>query len=233
MIGEGKGVTEIAKKYGLSRQRIYQILKEPYKTNQNLTETPGGIVNLNEPKRGVGQGDHRYIDPETGYMIEKNGFNEKIIARIGDPKVTAFVAYHLAMLEMRQGVNTNDVDDLRQRFYNYLKYCMEHAIIPNNMNAYFAIGITREQVYKWKNGKVGTPEHRAFAEELTGFFASIHEQGPTDGVMNPISAMFWQKAHDGMIEASKVEMVVDDPLGQKRSAEEIAAKYADVSLPDD
>ena len=35
-----------------------------------------------------------------------------------------------------------------------------------------------------------------------------------------------------MIEAQKVEVVTDDPLGQKRSAEEIAKSYTDL-LPDD
>ena len=41
------------------------------------------------------------------------------------------------------------------------------------------------------------------------------------------------KAHDHLIEASKLEVVADDPLGEKRSAAEIAKAYADVQLPDD
>jgi hypothetical protein len=100
------------------------------------------------------------------------------------------------------------------------------------MNCYLAIGISRFDIANWRNGQ-STPEHKEFAQTVTDFFASVHEQAATDGVMNPISAMFWQKAHDGMVEASKLEVVNTDPLGDRQSAEQIAAKYADVVLPDD
>ena len=151
---------------------------------------------------------------------------------MGDERVTQFVNYHIDMMAMRQGCDKRNVEDLYQRFYRYLQYCSEHGVVPNNMNAYFAIGISRQDVSAWKNGVNGTPEHKAFAETLTSFFASVHEQGATDGVLNPISAMFWQKAHDHLIEASKLEVVQDDPLGDKRSAEDIAKAYTEVELPD-
>ena len=132
---------------------------------------------------------------------------------------------------MREGVDKQNVPDLYQRFYRYLAYCAEHQIVPNNMNCYFAIGIVADDIYRWTHKDI-TPEHRRFAEDVKQFFASIHEQGPTDGVMNPISAMFWQKAHDGMIEAQKLEVHQVDPLGEKASAEEIRKRYQDVVLPD-
>lgn len=140
--------------------------------------------------------------------------------------------YHIDMLAMRQGVNKKDVSDLYKRWYFYLNYCQEHGVIPNNMNAYFAMGVGKEEISRWKSGKAGTPEHKQFAEEVTQFFASIHEQGVIDGMFNPISGIFWQKAHDGMIEAQKLEVTQNDPLGERQSAEQIAEKYADVELPD-
>lgn len=171
------------------------------------------------------------IDPKTGIAV-RNAAKLKSVEHVGDERVTAFVQYHIDMLRMRQGVNKKDVNELYQRFYAYLAYCAEHQIVPNNMNCYFAIGILREEIYQWKNGIQGTADHKRFAEDVSQFFASVHEQGPTDGLLNPISAMFWQKAHDGMIEASKVEVAQVDPLGDKTSAEDIAKKYTDVSLPD-
>ena len=138
----------------------------------------------------------------------------------------------LQMMQMRQGCDKKNVPDLYNRFVNYLAYCAEHGIIPNNMNAYYAIGINREDIRGWKMGERGTPEHRKFAEEVSSFFASVHEQAPVHGLMNPISAMFWQKAHDGMIEASKLEVVNTDPLGEKTSAEDIVERYKDIVLPE-
>ena len=172
------------------------------------------------------------LDPATGVLVEMDAKTATAIGRIGDERVTQFVAYHVAMMQMRQGVDKHNVPDLYDRFYRYLAFCGEHGIMPNNSNAYFAIGITKGDIYTWSSGRGGTPEHQKFAEDIKAFFASVHEQAPTEGLMNPISAMFWQKAHDGMIEASKVEVTQTDPLGEKRSAEEIAKKYDGVVLPD-
>lgn len=172
------------------------------------------------------------IDPATGLVVQTGRVNDLIVRRMGDEKVSSFVAYHLQMMQMRQGCDKKNVPDLYNRFVNYLAYCAEHGIIPNNMNAYYAIGINREDIRGWKMGERGTPEHRKFAEEVSSFFASVHEQAPVHGLMNPISAMFWQKAHDGMIEASKLEVVNTDPLGEKTSAEDIVERYKDIVLPE-
>lgn len=53
-----------------------------------------------------------------------------------------------------------------------------------------------------------------------------------EGIVNPILSIYWSKAHDGMIEAQKVEVVNTDPLGEKQSSEQIAQKYAGI-LPED
>ena len=223
MLADGKSVIDIANKYGISRQRVYQIIN----ANKDVTNTNKKITKVG---RGVGQGEHRVVDPETGLVVQNLGHNAMMIGRMGDEKVSAFVAYHIAMTEMRQGVDKRNVDDLRARFYNYLKYCMEHGIMPNNMNCYYAIGVTKQEMSQWRLGQRATPEHQQFAEEVTALFASIHEQAGAEQIVNPILTIWWQKSHDGMLEATKSEEAIEDPLGQKRSAEEIASKYQ--NLPD-
>ena len=140
------------------------------------------------------------------------------------------------MMKMRMGVNKKDVPDLYNRFYRYLAYCAEKGIIPNNMNAYFAIGLVRQEVSAWHRGVAGTPEHKQFADDITMFFASIHEQGGVEGMINPILTIWFQKAYDSMRESDGKELAGDtSPLGERQSAESIAAKWqdADVTLPDD
>lgn len=158
--------------------------------------------------------------------------NAKIVRNIGDEKVAAFVQYHLDCLKMRQGVNKKDAQELYDRFLRYLEYCAEHGVIPNNMNAYLAIGVSKSEISEWKSGTKGTEAHRKFAQDITSFFASIHEQGAADGIFNPISSIFWQKAHDGMVEAQKLEVSQTDPLGETKSGEEIAKRYEGVDLPE-
>jgi hypothetical protein len=171
------------------------------------------------------------VDPKTGIVVSNNAAQSQIIARMGDERVTAFVQYHMDMLKMRQGVDKKNVPDLYNRFYIYLAYCAEHGIIPNNMNAYFAIGINKSDIGSWYAG-TRSPEHKQFADDIKQFFASIHEQAGGEAIVNPILSIYWSKAHDGMIEASKVEVVNSEPLGEKQSAEEIAKKYEGI-LPED
>lgn len=164
-------------------------------------------------------------------LIEQDKGNVHII-KMGDDNVGKFVDYHIDLLKMGRGVDKKDPNDLYNRFTNYLLYCSEHNIVPNNMSAYLAMGCTKKNMSDWRTGLHGTPQHRELAEMITSFFASIHEQGGADGVINPILAIFWQKAHDGLSDQPKIEVQVNDPLGEKRTAEQIAQEYSDVELPD-
>lgn len=220
-LAEGHSVKEAAEHFGCTRQNIFLRIKADDEKKKRAAE---GVTIQKVPRAEY--------DPATGLVVSMSPQNRNIIAKMGDDRVSAFVDYHMEMLAMRQGVDKRNVPDLYQRFLRYLEYCREHNIVPNNMNAYFAIGVARQDISAWHCGERGTKEHKEFADMLMSFFASIHEQGAIDGVMNPISAMFWQKAHDGLIEASKLEVINDDPLGDKRSAAEIAKAYTEVDLPD-
>ena len=208
------------------------------------SETLKGIENLqNPPKRkrgrpkgsknkpGVTKAAISLVDPKTGVVVSNNAAQSQIIARMGDERVTAFVQYHMDMLQMRQGVDKKNVPDLYQRFYRYLAYCAENGIIPNNMNSYFAIGITKQDVSLWNAGQ-RSPEHKQFAEDIKQFFASIHEQAGGEGIVNPILSIYWSKAHDNLTDSPKVEVTVSDPLGERASSAEIAKKY-EIILPED
>lgn len=219
MLAEGKTVKEIADFYKCTPANIYAKLRSvDKKMNPNANLTPIKDIMYDEANNMV--------------VAAKDGREKKLIATIGDERVTAFVNYHIEMMAMRQGVDKRNVRDLYERFYRYLNYCAEHGIMPNNMNAYYAIGVFKQEISLWKLGQGGTPEHKKFAEDITQFFASVHEQGAQAGLFNPISSIFWQKAYDGLIEASKLEVVQQDPLGDKRSAEDIAKAYEEVNLPD-
>ena len=193
---------------------------------------PKGSKNKPGSKPHVFKDEYKQlVDPKTGIVVSNNAAQSQIIARMGDERVTAFVQYHMDMLKMRQGVDRKNVPDLYNRFFNYLGYCAEHGIIPNNMNAYFAIGISKDNISAWYAGR-GTPEQRQFAEDIKQFFASIHEQAGGENIVNPILSIYWSKAHDNLSDQPKIEVSIEDPLGQRASSEEIAARYSTL-LPED
>ena len=198
---------------------------------QNPPKRKRGRPKGSKNKPGVTKAAISLVDPKTGVVVSNNAAQSQIIARMGDERVTAFVQYHMDMLQMRQGVDRKNVPDLYNRFYRYLAYCAEKGIIPNNMNAYFAIGITKQDVSLWNAGQ-RSPEHKQFAEDIKQFFASIHEQAGGEGIVNPILSIYWSKSHDGMSDNPRVEVTVTDPLGDRASSAEIAKKYEGI-LPDD
>ena len=193
---------------------------------------PKGSKNKPGSKPHVFKEEYRnLVDPKTGIVVSNNAAQSQIIARMGDERVTAFVQYHMDMMEMRQGVDKKNVPDLYNRFYIYLTYCAEHGVLPNNMNAYYAIGITKSDISAWNSGR-GTPDQRQFAEDIKQFFASIHEQAGGENIVNPILSIYWSKAHDSMSDNPRIEVTVNDPLGERASSEEIADRYRDL-LPED
>ena len=216
----------------MPEEAILKQIEEMQKPPKRGPGRPKGSKNKPGSKKHEFPNESRQlVDPKTGIVVSNNAAQSQIIARMGDERVTAFVQYHMDMMKMRMGVDKKNVPDLYNRFFAYLQYCAEHGVIPNNMNAYFAIGITRQDITAWYAGN-RSPEHKQFAEDIKQFFASIHEQAGGEAIVNPILSIYWSKAHDGMIEASKVEVVNTDPLGEKQSAEQIAEKYAGI-LPED
>lgn len=216
----------------MPEEAILKQIEEMQKPPKRGPGRPKGSKNKPGSKKPEFPNEFRQlVDPKTGIVVSNNAAQSVTIARMGDERVTAFVQYHVDMLKMRQGVDKKNVPDLYNRFFAYLQYCADHGVIPNNMNAYFAIGIVRQDISAWKAG-TRTPEHKQFAEDITQFFASIHEQAGGEGIVNPILSIYWSKSHDGMSDNPRVEVTVTDPLGDRASSAEIADRYKDI-LPED
>jgi len=231
LMSEGKTVAEVAEKYGVTKQAVYQRIREDDRRKGLYAGKNGSIAGVDKVKM-IGSGNERLVDPKTGMVVDTHGRTSQVIGRMGDEKVSAFVAYHMECLAMRQGVDKNDVQDLYTRFMRYLAYCQEHGVIPGAANARLAIGIAPRDITDWENGKRGTPEHQQFANDFKAVMASVNEQAAADGILNPVLSIFWSKAYYGLSDQPKVEVEVVNPLGDKKSAEELAKRYADV-LPDD
>ena len=216
----------------MPEEAILKQIEEMQKPPKRGPGRPKGSKNKPGSKKHEFPNESRQlVDPKTGIVVSNNAAQSQIIARMGDERVTAFVQYHMDMLKMRQGVDKKNVPDLYNRFLNYLDYCAKHGIIPNNMNAYFAIGITRQDITSWYAGN-RSPEHKQFADDIKQFFASIHEQAGGENIINPILSIYWSKSHDGLSDNPRIEVTVNDPLGERASSAEIADRYKDI-LPED
>lgn len=154
-----------------------------------------------------------------------NSFGEKRTIS----KITAFM---MVVQNISVGRNIKDTNDLRRRFYTYLAMSEACNMRVGNMNAYHAMGITIQQAWAWKTGGPGsTPERRELVAEVDAVCSGSREMLAAMGQINPVLAIFWQKNFDGLRDVQEHSVYQGDPLGEKRSAQDIAEQYSD--LPDD
>ena len=144
-------------------------------------------------------------------------------------KITAFM---MVVQNISVGRDIKDTNDLRRRFYTYCALSEACGMRLGNMNAYHAMGITMQQAWQWKTGGSGSnPERRELIAEVDAVCSGSREMLASMGQINPVLAIFWQKNYDGLRDVQEHSVYQGDPLGEKRSAAEIAEQYSD--LPDD
>lgn len=151
-----------------------------------------------------------------------NGFGEGQTIR----KITAFA---LAVQNISRGVNTKDVNDMRQRFYLYCALSERVGMRIGNMNAYHAMGISFKVASEWRSGGCGsTAERRELIAEVDAICSGTREMLAGMQQINPVLAIFWQKNYDGLKDVQDHVVSAGDPLGDKQSREQIQEKYQDI-----
>lgn len=144
------------------------------------------------------------------------------------------VNVHIGMcVALGAQVDIDDINSLYAAFENYLKICAENDAPLTVTSACLACGIKPATLSDWRRGKTRTEDYKEFAESVTYAVQAGIESMMAAGVINPVVGIWWEKSHFNMIEANRAEASDADPLGQKRSAEDIAAEYDGLELPDE
>jgi hypothetical protein len=138
-----------------------------------------------------------------------NGRNSPVIGNNGvQTKPGDNKRYADALLEIAQWgtVDRSDIDALESRFWKYVEYCSKHDLRVTNKVAYFSMGITKDDVYDWENGRSRGTTHSDFIKKVKGFCAAYREMLGVDGKINPITLVWWQKNYDGMVDKHEIEV---------------------------
>lgn len=123
-------------------------------------------------------------------------------------------------------VDKSDVQAMEKRFWDYVNLCFEWDVRVTNQVAYYAMGITRDDVYDWENGRSRSSEHSVLIKKVKSFCSSYREMLGADGRLNPVTLVWWQKNYDGLVDRQEVVLTPNNPLGtitdQKQLEERIA-----------
>mgnify|MGYP001163149871 FL=1 len=182
------------------------------------------VTTLNKNDATMEQGKElvkRKMKPRGGNspVIGDNGVHTK-------PGDNSKIAGFLMEVGKWGPVDKSDVQAMEKRFWNYVALCFERDVRVTNQVAYFAIGITKDDVYNWENGLTRSSEHRDFIKKVKTFCGSYREMLGADGKLNPVTLVWWQKNYDGLVDKSEVVLTPNNPLGtitdQKQLEERIA-----------
>lgn len=129
--------------------------------------------------------------------------------------------------EIAATADRNDLLSLKSCFVAYLKLCQEDGFKISNINAYCAMGMTREQFFFFK--KREDPEARAFAEMVTSTCAMAREMLIADNKLNPVIGIFWQRNFDGLRnDTEQVQAIQEQMDNDMQSGSAYKDKYRNV-----
>lgn len=127
----------------------------------------------------------------------------------------------------------NDPDSMLIAFNKYIMLAAERGQAIGNMTAYMAMHTNHFVMRNWylREDRKNDPRCYQLAAYVHAVCAAYREQAASDGHINPILAIFWQKNFDGLTNEDRLFVEERDPLGNIKDTKEIAEKYKDI--PDD
>ena len=145
---------------------------------------------------------------------------------VADGSNQKFIAAILKSRDIARDADVNNIDTLYSCLHRYLQYCFENNIKFGNMSAYAACGIDKQTVWAWESGskRKNDPRYAEFARYVRQVCAEYREMLMSEGKLNPVTGIWWQKNYDGLTDNPTVVVttVNDTP---KMSGAEIAEKY--------
>ena len=90
-----------------------------------------------------------------------------------------------------------DIPLLQESFINYLQACDKNGMRPGSIAVCSAMGISTRTFFYWVEGKRGK-EFQEFASTVQQILATIREDMISDGKLNPVIGIFWQRNFDSL-----------------------------------
>lgn len=194
----------------------------------NLVSNPSDVAEWKktQPILTVDQLKNIYI-ADGNMTLDKmaDKINAVSIEKNGNARYANFV---LAVAAIGRNADLTNIDDLRMRFYSYLELSQRCNMKISNLCAYLSVGMTYDKAYSQM--KNGSDQVKDLLFEIQAVCGSYRESITSDGKLNPVTSIFWQKNYDGLKDRSEQTVTVHDPLGAAKSVEDIKQKYADIIL---
>lgn len=223
---KGRTYKEIAEAFGTTEQRVKNAfyLESKGEKEAELTKR--------KPGRPPGSKNKRTIAEEK---MLTNWEHSAIAPAMREDKAELNRAagwFVTQCLALGQTVDKDNIESLYNGLIRYVELCTQTGMPMLVKTCQLALGLNHTTISNWKNGrsKAGDSRYKEFAELLYSVIGAGMETAAAAGSIDRVLTIWWEKAHFNMTEGTGVVQEETDPLGERKSAEEIAAKYSD--LPD-
>ena len=142
---------------------------------------------------------------------------------------TRYMKHSLEMWEWKKPDMTNP-QAVSERVMDYFKLCEQNDMKPSVEGMAVAFRIDRRSLWRYANG-LNTTTPRESVEVLKTAYDIINAQMADymqGGKINPVAGIFLMKNNMGYEDKTEMVLTPNNPLGTEQSAEEVAAKYAEL-----
>ena len=121
-----------------------------------------------------------------------------------------------------------DNAEMAERLNDYFRQCSEENQLPTIEDMSLALGVTRQTVWDWENRRNVNPERADMIKKAKQIMAGIDAKLAAEGKIPQVVYIFRSKNFYGMKDQQDVVVTPNvDPLGDRRSGEELTQKYLD------
>lgn len=228
LVGMGWTHERIAQKFGTTKQVIDNMLYRDRKKKKEEAEAP--------KKRGrpPGSKNKRTLAEEKMLTNWQNSPAAPMM-REDKAELNKAAGWFVAQCwQLGKTVNHEDPDSMMDALEKYVMLCTQCGMPMLVKTCHLALGLNSNTVTKWRNGtyRANDPRYKNFVEVMDAVVNAGIESAAAAGSIDRVLTIWWEKAHFNMVEGNGLSAEKDDPLGEKKSASEIAERYKDL-LPED
>ena len=168
--------------------------------------------------KSKGKGSRTGTDGNGSPIIGGNG-----VAPMSNDESALFCQYALDMFHS-PSVDLSDPGAVAAAIDGYFKYCIERGLRPGNLGLYAVLGLSKQDVSDALRGA----SHRLSASTIDLLkkakqaLATYRELLGSQGKLNPVTLIFWQKNYDGLKDVQDINIAPQVGIQQEHTEDEIA-----------
>jgi len=123
-------------------------------------------------------------------------------------------------------VDTKNPAAIEERMEMYLRHCAENDVAPSVSGCCAWLGVYRDLLQDYYQGKLGTPEHQIVAAKFYNVIQNVWAMDMHDGNINPVSGIFIGKTFFGFKDTQDIIISTNNASQERLTNAELIAEAA-------